>query len=221
MNRAELKNKAKEMIRGNKWYILKPIVIVAVIIILLELIGLGLDLATGSLKKETVVTFGVTTTNFTGGLFLPIVSLISGIFSSVFAVGYAYYILSFVRGNRLEMSDIFAFIKKHWLVAFCVGLLTGLIIIGCTILLIIPGIIASFGLYYYKEVCADNPELGAMDVVKKTWAMTKGHKSEIFVLGLSFIGWAFLSAFTLGILYIWLAPYMTIAFTLFYEQIKN
>lgn len=221
MNRAELKNKAKEMVRGNKWYILKPIVIVGVILILLELIGLGIDFATGSLREETVVTYGITTTHYTGGLFLPIVSFISGVFSTIFAVGYAYYILAFVRGNRLEMSDIIAFIKEHWIAAFCAGLLTGLIIIGCTILLIIPGIIASFGLYYYKEVCADNPEIGAMEIVKKSWTMTKGHKAEIFVLGLSFIGWAILSAFTFGILYIWLAPYMTITFTLFYEQIKN
>ena len=36
-----------------------------------------------------------------------------------------------------------------------------------------------------------------------------GHKAELFVLHLSFIGWAFLSSFTCGILLIlYVGPYM-------------
>lgn len=82
-------------------------------------------------------------------------------------------------------------------------------------------IIASIGLYYYKEVCADNPEMKATEIVKKSWAMTKGHKMDLFVLILSFIGWAILAGLIIGILYIRLYPYMLITITLAYEELKK
>ena len=47
----------------------------------------------------------------------------------------------------------------------------------------------------------------------------QGHKLDAFVLGLSFIGWAILGTLTLGILYIWLFPYMQLTFTKFYLNI--
>ena len=49
----------------------------------------------------------------------------------------------------------------------------------------------------------------------------RGHKLELFLLRLSFIGWIILGIFTLGILYIWLAPYMSVAQAEFYERIKG
>ena len=131
------------------------------------------------------------------------------------------YVLSFIRGKRLEIRDIIDFAKKHWVVAVLTSLLAGLIILGCTILLVIPGIIASIGLCFYQEVCADNPEMKAREIIKKSWAMTNGHKMDLFVLGLSFIGWCVVAGLTLGILYIWLYPYMLIIMTLAYEELKK
>ena len=221
MNRVELKNKAKEMIKGNKWYILKPLVIFAVCVFVVSFLAVILDSVLGLDKTEVVkLADGIETTNHTG-----VISSIAGIFvsiaSSVFMVGYAMYTLAFVRGKKLEMNDIVDFMKKHWLVAFLTSLIAGLIIAGCTLLLIIPGIIAAIGLVFYQEVCADNPEMRAMDIIKKAWNMTKGHKMDIFVLGLSFIGWCILAGFTLGILYIWLYPYMIVTMTLAYEELKK
>jgi uncharacterized membrane protein len=221
MNRLELKTKAKELIKDNKWYIWKPSIIFALIVGLISGIAYIIDDAMGGITTVSYEFMGEVLTRPSMGTVSTIMRIVTSFAGLIFAVAYAYYILSFIRGQKMEMNGIVNFAKENWVIAVLVSIVYGLIVAGCSVLLVIPGIIASIGLEFYKEVCADNPELGAMDVVKKTWAMTKGHKSEIFVLGLSFIGWAFLSAFTLGILYIWLAPYMTIAFTLFYEQIKN
>ena len=119
------------------------------------------------------------------------------------------------------MNDIFDFAKKNWLLAFLVSLLTGLIIVIGNILLVIPGVIATIGLIFYQEVCADHPDMKALDIIKKSWKITNGHKMDIFILNLSFIGWEILGAFTLGILYIWLTPYMIITLTLVYEKLKK
>lgn len=221
MDRIGLKTKAKELMKDNKWFIWKPLIIVGLVLGVIEGIAIGLDYAFGFMKSSTMELFGTTVTYNQSGIISSIVGTFTGIASSAFSVAYAYYILSFVRGKKLELKDAIEFMKKHWVVAFLVGLLTGLIVLGCTILLIVPGIIAAIGLMYYKEVCADNPNMKAMDIVKKSWEMTKGHKMDLFVLGLSFIGWDILATLTFGIGYIWLMPYMIITFTLAYEKLKK
>ena len=221
MNRVELKNKAKDMIKGNKWYILKPLVIFALCAFAVSFVAVLLDSVLGLDKTEVVeLAEGIKTTNHSG-VISSIAGMVVGVASSVFMVGYAMYILSFIRGKKLEMKDIIEFSKKHWLVAFLTSLIAGLIITGCTILLVIPGVIAAIGLMFYQEVCADNPEMKAWDIIKKSWNMTKGHKMDLFVLGLSFIGWCIVACLTFGILYIWLYPYMTVTMTLAYEELKK
>lgn len=214
MNRVELKSKAKEMIKGNKWHLWKPLVIFAVISCVITGIAFAID-------GKTTVDEVTGLTNISGGVIFDIVSSLVGIVSSIFSVGYAMYVLSFVRGKKLEISDIIDFAKKHWVVAILTSLLVGVIVLAGMILLVVPGIIASIGLCFYKEVCADNPEMKVTDIVKKSWNMTNGHKGELFVLGLSFIGWCILAGFTFGILYIWVYPYMLVTMTLAYEELKK
>lgn len=222
MNRGEIKNKAKEMIKNNKWYILKPLIIIGLIIGAIEGFALGLDSILGLAKEQVIELSSEIKFNYTsGGIISNIVGIVTGIASSALTIAYAHYILSFVRGKKLTLNDVFEFMKKNWVISFLVSLLAGLIIMGCTLLLIIPGIIASIGLMFYQEVCADNLEMKPMEIIKKSWNMTKGYKMELFVFGLSFIGWCLLAGFTLGILYIWLFPYIIVSLTLAYENLKN
>ncbi len=52
--------------------------------------------------------------------------------------------------------------------------------------------------------------------------MMDGHKMELFVLQLSFIGWALLGVLTLGILNIvYVAPYMNTSVAGFYDEVKK
>lgn len=221
MNRIELKNKARELINGNKWYILKPLVFFGLAFAVVTFLAYCLDMAFGLTTKE-VITIGDTIFTYNnGGIISDIVGLLVSLVSMAFGVSYAYYILSFVRGKKMELSDIVDWIKENWVIAVLVTLLAGLIILGFSILLIIPGIIAAIGLQFYQEVCVDNTDMKPMDIVRKTWNMTNGHKLDLFIIALSFIGWIILAPFTLGILYIWLAPYMTVTLTLAYEELKK
>ena len=49
----------------------------------------------------------------------------------------------------------------------------------------------------------------------------KGHKWDLFVLDLSFIGWILLGIMTAGIGLLWVAPYMETTRAAFYEDLKN
>ena len=78
--------------------------------------------------------------------------------------------------------------------------------------------------YYYvltEYIGNDNPDMTAKDVVEKSKEIMTGNRWRFFVLGLSFIGWAILSALTFGIGYLWLAPYMEVTTIKFYEDVAG
>ncbi|MBU3074516.1 DUF975 family protein [Clostridium estertheticum] len=89
-----------------------------------------------------------------------------------------------------------------------------------TLLLIIPGIIASYSYFLVFYILSDNPELSAMDALKMSKKMMKGNKWKLFCLQLSFIGWGILGILSLYIGYLWLVPYMYASFANFYENLK-
>lgn len=68
-------------------------------------------------------------------------------------------------------------------------------------------------------IAFDNPNMNSLEVVNESEKMMKGNRWKIFLLSLSFIGWAILTIFTLGIGYLWLMPYMVVAEVCFYEHL--
>lgn len=208
MDRVAIKEKAKKMIVGNKWYLWKPLVFISLIIFAVTFV-FGLFVSLLKLDKST--------TNIIYGILSVVISL----FEFGIVIGYAKYVIEFVSGNKMEWQDMLAFAKEHMVSAILVSIVVALIIgIGYG-LFVIPGIVASLGLLFYQQVLADNPSLSVMEVIKKTWAITNNHKMDLFVFQLSFIGWILLTGFTFGLLAIWLVPYMTVSLVLAYEELKK
>lgn len=90
-----------------------------------------------------------------------------------------------------------------------------------TLLLIVPGIIAAIRYSQAPFIMLENPGMTALEAIRQSKAMTKGHKWEIFMLSLSFLGWSILSVFTFGILYFWLIPYIGETNAQLYFFLKN
>ena len=94
---------------------------------------------------------------------------------------------------------------------------------GDWVIVLIPALISAFvkSLSYSMTpfILYDNTEMGtkAIDLSMK---MMKGHKMELFILYLTFIGWGILCIFTLGIGYFWLVPYINASLAGFYEEVK-
>lgn len=89
-----------------------------------------------------------------------------------------------------------------------------------SLLLWVPGVIASLALFLVPYILKDNPELSIMDTLRLSRKMMEGHKWQLFKLQLSFIGWLLLSLLTLGIGYLWLLPYMMTTCAAFYQDVK-
>lgn len=89
-----------------------------------------------------------------------------------------------------------------------------------TLLFIVPGVVKSFAYVLTPYILEDNPEISANQAINLSCRMMKGHKFELFLLMLSFIGWILVGILTLGVGYLWLIPYMYTAMAAFYQDVK-
>ncbi|MBO5479219.1 MAG: DUF975 family protein [Clostridia bacterium] len=76
-----------------------------------------------------------------------------------------------------------------------------------------------YSLSYY--ILYDNPDKTGKEIVEESESLMKGNRWSFFWLGLTFIGWAILSVFTLYIGMLWLVPYIMVTFVCFYEALAG
>ena len=104
---------------------------------------------------------------------------------------------------------------------FCTQLLLTIFVCLWTLLLIVPGIMKAFSYSMCLYILLDHPEYSPLEAIKKSKEMMYGHRMELFVLALRFIPWILLGIITLGIGFIWAAPYISTAYCEFYLQLKH
>ncbi|MFL0269440.1 DUF975 family protein [Candidatus Clostridium radicumherbarum] len=147
-------------------------------------------------------------------------SLVSLILSGPIAYGVATYFMKVARNGEPLLEDMFGGFK-YFINTFLVNLVTGILTILWTLLFIIPGIVAAlrYSMAYY--IMNDNPGITCMEAINQSKEMMRGHKGKLFLLTLSFIGWALLSILTLGIGLLWVGAYYNTAKINFYEDLKR
>ena len=131
--------------------------------------------------------------------------------------GYTVFFLNLIRKEDIRYERLFDGYKDFARTFLMEFLYVIAMMIGFC-LFIIPGIIIAVGLVMAPYILKDDPEISAMDALKKSWELTQGHKTKLFWLGFSFIGWMILSIMTLGIGFFFLLPYMDTAFAHYYEE---
>ena len=122
---------------------------------------------------------------------LGVGSVLLGLFSLAFTIfvispvayGMAYVFLKVTRGDKFDVADVFTAFNNNYLQVILANLLTMAIVIAGMILLIIPGIIFACKLAFVPYLVMDK-EMEAIDAVKTSWSMTKGHTLTIFFMGL-------------------------------------
>ena len=135
--------------------------------------------------------------------------------------GFMICFLRMVRGEDSDemVGDQFKVFNKYGRY-LGVSLLYTLYVLLWTLLFIIPGIVKSYAYAMTPYIVYDHPEMDADDCIHESRMMMKGHKWKLFCLDLSFIGWAILCIFTLGIGLLWLQPYIEASHAKFYEELK-
>ena len=97
----------------------------------------------------------------------------------------------------------------------------GTIILSAIIIIFVPLIIISLLLSQVFFVLADQKTSNGFEAIKMSWNVMKGKKMKLFLLQLSFIGWAFLSVLTFFIGFLFLYPYMLTTYSKFYQNLYD
>lgn len=218
-SRQELKARAKESLKG-KWgegvlttliYTLIPsgiaFVSTFVIIFLLTVV-----LLSQGLGEETV-------TGLTNGV-SNVISIIIGIFIAPLTVGFVGFYLKLARNQETKLTELFEGYKKSFGNSIGAYILSMLYIFLWSLLFVIPGLMKSYSYSMMYFIIADEPDILASKALEKSKEMMQGHRWELFVLHLSFLGWTLLAGCTCYIGMLWLTPYMQTTMSNFYMNVK-
>lgn len=153
---------------------------------------------------------------------LHLIGLVLFILALPLTWGYQTLFLGAVRGGEATAKDLFeGYNKELFSRVLTTTLLYYVYVFLWSLLLLIPGCIKAYSYAMTPYILKDNPEMKNNAAIEESMRMMDGHKLELFLLDLSFIGWAILSLLTCCIGFLWLTPYMNMARVNFYEDLKK
>lgn len=212
--REELKYRAKNILRGNYW---KAFLVSLVITLVAE----GTGGSSGRAEGSRVPSNGVSILNHFNINFGVILAVIFGLAAAFIVTALLLDILVFnpleVGGRRFFVRSAqyldsrrcfrYAFDGQNYLGIVGTMAVRNIFLFLWTLLLIIPGIVKSYAYRMVPYILADNPNIGTMRAIELSNRMTYGHKLDMFILDLSFIGWYILGALCFGIGIFFVKPY--------------
>lgn len=206
ITRKELKQQALDNLSGN-WTM--PVLATLIYVAISEVPRVLINLADSPFGLESLTLAVLVTAGFLLMIFL-------------LPLGYGFEVsfLRFCKGNTLSIREMFDASFGDYAKAFARAFVTGFFIFLWALLLIIPGIIKSLAYSMTFYISDEHPEWTTLQCIDESERMMQGHKWELFLLKLSFIGWILLAILSLGIGFLWLIPYMRTTMVKFYGQLK-
>ena len=162
---------------------------------------------------------------FGGDSFVPVATfsvffVLLFVFLMVFAVAFASFVsgplqmgqnlahLKLVRGRGpVEVGDVFGGFRNGYLNNVLLTFMRSLFIFLWSLLFIIPGIVKTYAWSMAFFVRLDHPDWNWKQCLDESDRLTKGHKGELFVLELSFLGWYIVGALCCGVGTYWVVAY--------------
>jgi uncharacterized membrane protein len=150
----------------------------------------------------------------------PKFTVLTLLLSGPFSIGSAIFFLNLVRGHDVGIEQLFDGFRQ-FVPSLILTILTAIVVILGFVCLIVPGVMLALGLSLSSYIMADNPDMPAMEVMRKSWDMTNGHKMKLFLLFLLLTGLAILGLlfFIIGIFYV--MPIIYTSMALFYEKVRD
>jgi hypothetical protein len=114
---------------------------------------------------------------------LVMFGIVYGVFvAGPISYGSKWVFLKAVRGERVEIRDVFAVFQKNYWNAVIANIVVGVIVGMGIIMLIVPGIIFACRLAFVPYLVVDE-EMDVMDALRVSWDMTRGYGWQIFLMG--------------------------------------
>ncbi|MDH5100683.1 DUF975 family protein [Lactobacillus kefiranofaciens] len=214
--RRELKNNAKLALRGNwGWAVLMCLINMIIVAIL-----------SGGGHRVDQIYMDYEGTNFYMQLLSPLGTILAWI-GDFIALSLVISFLKLRDNDKLEkpyVSALSVFTENRFGPECINFVMTSIFTFLWTLLLIIPGIIKSYSYamtpYIVKDMVASGKQVGATDGINASRELMNGHKMDLFVFDLSFIGWFLLGGISvIGML--WVVPYYQTAKANFYRELAG
>ncbi|MEW5736807.1 MAG: hypothetical protein AB1921_18325 [Thermodesulfobacteriota bacterium] len=109
-----------------------------------------------------------------------VLSLVSNIVMLILQMGMMYVTLEILRGKRPTVRDVFS-CWRYTLPCIGATIVYGFLCLAGYLLLLVPGIILSLGMFFYSILVFDRED-GPLEALKESWEMTRGYKWKLFVL---------------------------------------
>jgi len=229
MDRASIKRQAKDLIQANR-----PKILVASLIFLVisgvisflsyQLTGPSPSEVQGLMQASNSGDYQRIMAQYEAMRPNGVESLVSDVLtflSSILAVGFMILLLRMVRRQEYANGNLLDGFSIWWKIIL-LNILMGIFIALWSLLLVVPGIIAAYKYRMATYLLITHPEYSLMDCIRESKKRMDGHKGEMFVLDLSFLGWLLLTAIPVigWILSIWVTPYIDTTNLLYYESIS-
>ena len=224
MNRKYLKETSKQQIKGkigtvflmNFIMFAVSFAVSFVLSFILGLIG-GIILAATKPDPDNIKMISFVISSVCSGISSMTASVIC---VSAFSLGMVNVYLTIADNNTIKVSDVFSGFKDFW-AAFKVVFLVGLFTFLWSLLFIVPGIIKSYSYSMSLYILSEDKSKSALQCIRESKEITNGHKMDLFVLRLSFLGWIILGVITCGIANIYVTPYMCTTYANAYKSLKK
>jgi len=162
---------------------------------------------------------GIQIGNFTLSLRSGIFGFAAFLIGGVLQLGYADFLLKQYDGKETSFNDLFSKFD-YFGSGFAQRFLRSLYTILWSLLFVIPGIIKGYAYAMTPFILAEHPELTASQAIEASKQMMQGHKTDLFILNLTFFGWMILAALTANLGFLVLNPYQNAAYAAFYRQVQ-
>lgn len=150
-----------------------------------------------------------------------ILNIVLGAVGIIFAVANLSVCNTMLKESREIYFSDFTNGLNQWWQAFRGGLWFFIWVFLWSLLFFFPGVVKFYSYSMMFFVMAENPKISVRKAMQISKELTRGYKGELFVLDLSFLGWAILSSITCGIGFLWLMPYMNQTKTNAYQYLKR
>ncbi len=229
-DRAKYKSFARTQLKG-RWIV--PVLVTLLCAVIMSLLNVPYyKNLFGNLSKIPTISMNtdidavnayITSASFEGNsvrtAFASITSWLQIIVGFVFAFAQIHLYIKMSRNaNPVHFSDFIEGLASWWR-GVLAGLWVFLWVFLWSMLFFIPGIIKSYAYSQTFFLAAEYPQLSIRKAMRVSKEITKGHKADIFVTQLSFLGWAILAAIPAGIGFFWLTPYYNMTMTNVYHAL--
>ena len=136
-------------------------------------------------------------------------------------VGLCRYRLALIDGDKASVGLLFSGFGSIFWKALWLRVLRAIRVFLWSLLLLIPGIIASYRYALADHILAENPAMSAGEALRESGHLMRGNKWRLFCLRLSFLGWHLLAWLSGGIGYLWILPYLLQSETVFYHEVSG